>query len=120
MVLEMVDDIEKILKDCTEGKSKAWTGSWFENMKSKTTHHTMPKYGFGDPKSYAIMKHAVKRLEEFGAVRHGAECFNYYFPQDLDDEYLVIGGNLEGAKYKYMKLNELQEFLSDCIDKGFT
>jgi hypothetical protein len=80
----------------------------------------MPKYGFGDPKSYEIMRHAVKRLEEFGAVRHGAECFNYYFPQDLDDEYLVIGGNLEGAKYKYMKLDELQSFLSDCIDKGFT
>ena len=49
-----------------------------------------------------------------------AECFNYYFPQELDDEFLVIGGNLGGAKYKYMKLNELQEFLSGCIDLGFT
>lgn len=48
------------------------------------------------------------------------ECFNYYFPQELDDEFLVIGGNLGGAKYKYMKLNELQEFLSGCIDLGFT
>ena len=120
MVLEMIDDTEKILKDCTEGKSKAWTASWFDNMKSKTTHHAMPKYGFGDPKSYAIMGHAVKRLAEFGAVRHGAECFNYYFPQDLDEEYLVIGGNLEGDKYKYMTLGELQSFLYGCIDKGFT
>ena len=25
-----------------------------------------------------------------GAVRHGAECFNFYFPQDLDDEFLVV------------------------------
>ena len=25
-----------------------------------------------------------------GAVRHGAECFNYYFPQEMDDEFLVI------------------------------
>lgn len=48
------------------------------------------------------------------------ECFNYYFPQELDDQYLVIGGNLDGAKYKYMTLPELQRFLSDCIDKGFT
>ena len=48
----------------------------------------MPKYGFGDPKSYAIMKFAVQRLEDSGAVRHGAECFNFYFPQELDDEFL--------------------------------
>ena len=27
---------------------------------------------------------------EAGAVRHGAECFNFYFPQELDREYLVI------------------------------
>jgi len=120
MVMEMVDDIAQILQDRSEGKCKSWTASWFENMKSKTTHHPMPKYGFGDPKSYAIMRYAVKRLEEFGAVRHGAECFNYYFPQDLDDEYLVIGGNLDGAKYKYMKLEELQNFLFGCIDEGFT
>ena len=32
----------------------------------------------------------------------------------------MIGGNLGGAKYKYMTPNELQCFLSDCVDKGFT
>lgn len=32
----------------------------------------------------------------------------------------MIGGNLGGAKYKYMKLNELQDFLSGCVDLGFT
>ena len=25
-----------------------------------------------------------------GAVRHGAECFNFYFPQELDPEFLVV------------------------------
>ena len=119
MVHHMVDDIEKILNDCSEGNSTNWTAGWLNEMKRHKTHIKMPKYGFGDPKSYAIMKYAVHRLEEFGAVRHGAECFNYYFPQELDDEFLVIGGNL-GAKYKYMTLPELQTFLSDTIDKGFT
>ena len=120
MVHRMVDDIEKILKDCSEGKSTNWTAGWLNEMKRHTSHVKMPKYGFGDPKSYAIMKYAVHRLEEFGAVRHGAECFNYYFPQELDDEFLVIGGNLDGAKYKYMTLPKLQTFLSEAIDNGFT
>ena len=117
---DMVNDIEKILRDCSEGKVNNWTSSWLNVMKHHARQITMPRYGFGDPKSYAIMKHAVKRLEEFGAVRHGAECFNYYFPQELDDEFLVIGGNLGGRKYKYMKRSELQEFLYGCIDLGFT
>ncbi|EJK77506.1 hypothetical protein THAOC_00659 [Thalassiosira oceanica] len=120
LIHDMVNDIEKILRDCTEGKANNWTSSWLNVMKHHARQITMPRYGFGDPKSYAIMKHAVKRLEEFGAVRHGAECFNYYFPQELDDEFLVIGGNLGGRKYKYMKLSDLQEFLYGCIDLGFT
>mmetsp|Transcript_11094 Transcript_11094/g.24444 ORF Transcript_11094/g.24444 Transcript_11094/m.24444 type:complete len:1454 (-) Transcript_11094:1412-5773(-) len=120
LVHNMISDLEKILQDCRDGKSKNWTASWLHVMKHQKKHITMPKYGFGDPKSYAIMKYAVQRLEEFGAVRHGAECFNFYFPQELDDEFLVIGGNLGGAKYKYMKLNELQDFLFGTIDLGFT
>ena len=120
VVHQMVDDIEKILEDCSNGNSTNWTAGWLSSMKRHQKHIKMPKYGFGDPKSYAIMKYAVHRTEEFGAVRHGAECFNYYFPQELDDEFLVIGGNLDGAKYKYMTLPELQTFLSDTIDKGFT
>lgn len=72
LIHEMVDDTEKILAGNMEGRCRNWTSSWLDNMKHKTGHHPMPKYGFGDPKSYAIMRHAVKRLEEFGAVRHGA------------------------------------------------
>jgi len=120
LIHEMVDDTEKILAGNMEGRCRNWTSSWLDNMKHKTGHHPMPKYGFGDPKSYAIMRHAVKRLEEFGAVRHGAECFNYYFPQELDDEFLVIGGNRDGDKYQYMKLHELQQFLLGSIDNGYT
>jgi hypothetical protein len=41
------------------------------------------------------MEHAVVgRLMGYGVVRHGAECFNYYFPQEIDDEFLVISDRL--------------------------
>ena len=50
----------------------------------------LPKYGFGDATSYRLCGDAVKATLSSGAVRHGAECFNFYFPQELDDEYLVV------------------------------
>jgi len=56
-------------------------------------------------------------------IRRILECFNFYFPQELDDEFLVVrgtGSNLPIPKYKYMKVKELQDFLSGCIDNGFT
>ena len=69
---EMISGIDRILKEGKEEKSESWTTSWLNVMKQKNSHVTMPKYGFGCPKSYEIMKHAVRRLTEFGAVRHGA------------------------------------------------
>lgn len=81
----------------------------------------MPRFGFGDPKSYSVMEMAVKRVQENGAVRHGPECFNYYFPQDLDEEYLVISDTLDGpVPWKYVDLDDLQDLLYDAILDGFT
>jgi hypothetical protein len=94
-----VSEIENVLKDSVVGDS--WTVRWLEVLKkaAREGHYPeMPRFGFGDPKSYSIMKSAVSRLRLTGAVRHGAECFNYYFPQDLDDEYLVIANDLPGNK----------------------
>ena len=72
LVHSMLVDIEKILEDCSQGRTKNWTQSWINSMKHHKKQVTMPKYGFGDPKSYAIMKYAVQRLQESGAIRHGA------------------------------------------------
>ena len=135
---EMISGIERFLKEGKEEMSESWKASWLNVMKQKYSHVTMPKYGFGCPKSYEIMKHAVRRLTEFGAVRHGAgkckhpklislsalshsftaslscrivECFNFYFPQEVDDDFFVGRGTglcLSIPQYKYMKLNELQ------------
>ena len=42
----------------------------------------------------------MDQLAECGAVRHGAECFNYLFPQELDPEFLVIWDGYESRTGK--------------------
>ena len=57
----------------------------------------MPPLGFGDPTSYQVIAECAAQCSATGAVRHGAECFNYLFPQDLDDELLVCWEGFMGA-----------------------
>ena len=101
-----------------------WTKRWLEILKQaaiKGFYPKMPRFGFGDPKSYALMGKAVESLQDTGAVRHGAECFNYFFPQDLDDEFLVVSDTLPGGvPWKYVGVEELQEILLQKVDEGFT
>ncbi|CAE8721933.1 unnamed protein product, partial [Polarella glacialis] len=58
----------------------------------------LPKFGFGDQTSYSITSDLVDSTVETGAVRHGAECFNWYFPQELDPEFLVVWEGFAGEK----------------------
>ena len=48
---------------------------------AKGFHPNLPDFGFGDPTSYRFVEDVVSELKVCGAVRHGAECFNFYFPQ---------------------------------------
>merc|ERR1712232_548918 len=75
--------------------------------------------GFGDPKSYDVIAKAVRKLSTSGAVRHGAECFNFYFPQDLDKEYLITWNEFPTVPWKYVSESELRQFLVERIDDGF-
>ena len=60
-------------------------------------------------------------LTRNGAVRHGAECFNYYFPQDLDDEFLVISESVPGENHwQYMNASQVKQFLRERVREGFT
>lgn len=79
----------------------------------------MPEYGFGDPKSTSIMEHAATKLIKTGAVRHGSECFNYYFPQEIDEMFLLISDTLKPVPWKYVKVDELQSILATKIREGF-
>ncbi|CAJ1942988.1 unnamed protein product [Cylindrotheca closterium] len=118
-----ISQIESILE--SEKTSSSWTSRWLDVLKtaaSKGFHPTIPPLGFSDPKSHSIMKHAIHRLQKEGAVRHGAECFNYYFPQELDEEFLVISDRLAGQSlpWKYVDQTGLQEILKEKIDQGYT
>jgi hypothetical protein len=88
---------------------------------SKGFHPDVPPFGFGDHKSYSITEYIVSQLHESGAVRHGAECFNYYFPQELDEEFLLVSNELPGkVPWMYVSAKELREFLLQKVDEGFT
>ena len=49
------------------------------------------------------------------------ECFNYYFPQDLDDEFLIVseGVGHDNVPWRYVGADELVDILADKIDEGF-
>ena len=114
-----VDQIEGVLN---ESRDKGWCERWLEVLKhaaSSGYHPHIPEYGFGDPTSYEIQARCVDRLNMSGAVRHGAECFNYYFPQDLDDEVLVIWSGFGARPWKYYSQPELRQFLFDRVQDGY-
>lgn len=114
-----ISKTEEILKNPVQ--DVGWTGRWLEILKKKkTVTPPMPRYGYGDSKSYSIMECAVTRLVESGAVRHGAECFNYGFPQELDEELLIISDTFEIVPWKYVNVQELQDVLVQKIKEGFT
>ncbi|CAD7926701.1 unnamed protein product [Amoebophrya sp. A120] len=87
---------------------KSWTSNWLQVLTAACEQGNfnpgLPTYGFGDPTSIDIIAKTVAAMAECGAVRHGAECFNFLFPQEQDDQYLVIwdkdgGDNItDGAK----------------------
>ncbi|CAE8692001.1 unnamed protein product, partial [Polarella glacialis] len=60
---------------------KSWTSQWLQILKRDGFQPKLPKFGFGDQTSYSITSDLVDSTVETGAVRHGAECFNWYFPQ---------------------------------------
>ena len=120
--------IERVLKEVSEeGKGgQSWTRRWLEVLKKESAngfHPDIPPYGFGDALSYKIVEGAVGKLKRTGAVRHGAECFNYYFPQELDDHYLVMWGGWSDQRkptIQYMDERGLRHFLAKRVTESFT
>jgi len=120
-----VKNIREVLEERAEFDSKAgWMETWFKVLKKaalKGFYPKTPKYGNGDPKSYEIIQVAVSRLQSTGCVRHGPECFNWFFPQEIDEEFLVISDTLPGnKKWQKMNVEQLQDILIKKIEEGFT
>jgi len=120
-----IDNIEGVLQ---EPSPAGWTKRWLEVLKreaQKGFHPDVPRFGFGDPTSYQIMVDCTDKLNMSGAVRHGAECFNFYFPQDLDQQFLVCWEGFDrmslkgAAPFQYLDVAGLQRFLRERIAEGF-
>eukprot|EP00928_Gymnodinium_smaydae_P061846 TRINITY_DN45825_c0_g1_i1.p1 TRINITY_DN45825_c0_g1~~TRINITY_DN45825_c0_g1_i1.p1 ORF type:complete len:962 (+),score=132.66 TRINITY_DN45825_c0_g1_i1:67-2952(+) len=100
----------------------SWTSRWISVIKGEAEKGfapEIPKYGFGDPTSYGLVKDVIESTIACGAVRHGAECFNYYFPQELDDEYLVIWSGFQDHPWEYLSEDQLRTFLCTRANEGF-
>jgi len=120
LMMWCIENIEKILEGPLSPET--WTIRWLNVLREATRdglHFEIPEYGFGDPKSYSIMEKAALRMVDTGAVRHGSECFNYYFPQEIDDTFLLVSDTLSPVPWKYVNVQELQEILSQKIQEGF-
>mmetsp|Transcript_44833 Transcript_44833/g.104700 ORF Transcript_44833/g.104700 Transcript_44833/m.104700 type:complete len:828 (-) Transcript_44833:166-2649(-) len=103
--------------------SKGWTSRWLEVLKEEASkkgfHPEIPKLGFGDDTSVRLIGDVVKVTASCGAIRHGAECFNFYFPQELDDEFLVIWDGYQDPPWRPLKEAELRKFLMERADEGY-
>jgi len=115
-----VSQIEWILDNHTCPES--WTTCWLKVLKYAARngfYPSMPRFGFGDPTSYSLIEASVHRsAKTCGAVRHGPECFNYFFPQDIDEEFLIIFPG--DQMWKYVSEKELLSILRKKIYEGFT
>merc|ERR1719329_950580 len=78
-----------------------------------------PRCGFGDAASYALTEEIVDATKETGAVRHGAECFNFFFPQELDTKYLVVWHGFPNQPWEYRSEPDLRAFLIERANEGF-
>jgi len=70
-----------------------------------------------------LCEEVVHATSDSGAVRHGAECFNYYFPQELDEDYLVVWEGFDSDSHKqweYMNEDEMRAWLLKRVAEGYS
>jgi len=115
-----LDRTEEILRSPSEA---SWISRWLalqEEATAKGFHPTIPRYGFGDSTSHGLVEAAVNATMDLGAVRHGAECFNYYTPQELDDGYLVIWEGFDDKPWTHLREGDLRDWLLERVKEGFS
>lgn len=116
----LLDRTREILADPSQ---HGWTTRWLEvrRVAEEQGHHVdVPKFGFGDATSYSCIEEIIKYVKDCGAVRHGAECFNFYFPQELDDEYLIVWNEFPDKPWAYMDEDRMRDFLMERVLDGYS
>ena len=77
--------VDRVAEILAEPKAQGWNKRWLDVLRAGDVVARrgikVPKYGFGDPLTYDIIAKAIRKMHRSGAVRHGAEAFNYTFPQ---------------------------------------
>ena len=130
-----LDQTEHIVKEAP-AESLGWTGHWLRVIKAAEDsgfHPSYPsKFGFGEVTSTRLISDVVDATASCGAVRHGAECFNFWFPQELDKDYLIVWDGFAEAGWTPMtgqpgkvpwqaaKEPELRQFLLERAREGYS
>ena len=83
-------------------------------------HPEIPEFGFGEPTSTRLIQDVIQCTSSCGAVRHGAECFNYWFPQELDKDFLVIWDGFQDPPWQSFKEEPLRKFLIERAKEGYS
>jgi CRP-like cAMP-binding protein len=121
-----LDHTEEILKTPSE---KSWTARWLEvlhDLADSGEHHVFPDFGYGDGTSVELVKIICSAVVNSGAIRHGAECFNFHFPQELDDEFLIVWDKLcdsedsQAPPWTYVDEQGLRKFLLERASEGYS
>lgn len=103
--------------------SRSWTERWLgvlHDLAESGEHHDFPEFGYGDNTSVGLVRVITQAVLSSGAIRHGAECFNFHFPQELDDEYLIVWEGCKGDPWMYVNEEDLRAFLLQRANEGFT
>jgi len=119
LVIWMLDQTDALLRTKDHN---SWTSRWLSVLKDANAsgfHPEIPRFGFGDPTSYRLIQDVVAETAACGAIRHGAECCNYYFPQELDEEYLVVWHGFPDKPWSYISEKGLRDFLLERIGEGY-
>ena len=147
-VHSMLSHIEDVLKT---PDARTWTHRWLDVLKGRVqtarggdaagkagsfiagslgTKRQDGRLGFGDAITQSIIHNLVHHssvVHCHGAVRHAAENVNYYFPQELDPEFLVLWHGYDPASEassvqthrRYLTPEELRGFLVDRVAEGY-
>ena len=115
--------LQALLAETRGGEApRPWLLRWLDVLKAEGRRGfkpAIPEFGLGDATSLRLLRGAAEITHCSGAVRHAAECFNFYFPQPLDEQYLVLWSGFAPQAWAYLDEPALRAFLVDRVADGF-
>jgi len=115
------DNFEAVVTKCYANNCDNWMTAWMAASKKDANLMSapMPDLGFGNETSIKNLKALIDGTADTGAVRHGAECFNYQYPQDLDSSFLLFDDPSNKPKGESKELAALTSYLKARANEGW-